>query len=107
MGVVSKWVCLCVQDAARLVLCPSLDLYIQTFLDILSSSLPSNTDHGLRKEVLMTLCHMLRYFPQDIASHVMGVVTAVWNLLVSLTPEYVNQGLGIWSAKVEGVVSQG
>jgi len=80
------------QDAVELVLSPSMELYIRTFLDILSSSLPNNTDHGLRKEVLMTLCHILRSFPQDMAPHVMSTVTAVWNLLVALTPQYVYQG---------------
>ena len=71
------------------MLFPSLALYMRTFLDILTSSSPSNTDHGLRKEVLMTVCHLLRSFPEAMAPHIMGVVTAVWDMLVTLTPEYV------------------
>lgn len=34
----------------------------------------------------MTLCHLLRSFPHPLMPLVMGVVTPVWDLLVSGTP---------------------
>ena len=55
---------------------------------MLSSPLPSNSDPGIRKEVIMTLCQLLRSFPRPLTPHIMNIVTPVWNILVSNTPVY-------------------
>lgn len=54
-------------------------------MDILDSEMPSNADYGLRKEVIMTLCHLLRSFTQTLTPHIMSVVTPVWKILTSGT----------------------
>lgn len=71
----------CFQETATQVLFPCLHDYLHAFVDILGSELPSNTDHGLRKEVIMTLCHLLRSFSEVLTPCIMTVVTPVWNIL--------------------------
>ena len=74
-----------VQESTKLLLYPTLEQYLHAFVGILSSDLPSNSDHGLRKEVIMTLCHLLQYCPQPLSAHIMGVVTPVWDILTQQT----------------------
>lgn len=74
-------------EVAELVLFPSLEKYINTFVNILKSD---SKDHGLRKEVIMTLCHLLRSFPVPLSGHIMMVVTPIWNILTHQTTQYLN-----------------
>lgn len=76
------------QEAIKTLLLPSLPDFLATFVHILSSSDPANTDPGLVKEVVMTLCALLRSLPRALTPHIMQIVTPVWNLLVSSTPVY-------------------
>ena len=76
------------QEAIKTLLLPSLPDFLATFVHILSSSDPTNTDPGLVKEVVMTLCALLRSLPRALTPHIMQIVTPVWNLLVSSTPVY-------------------
>ena len=76
------------QEAAKSLLLPILLDYITAFVEILGSPLPSNSDNLLRKEVIMTLCQLLRSFPRPLNPHIMNIVTPVWNILVSNTPSY-------------------
>ena len=77
-----------VQVSVKLVV-PSLQEYLPAFVEILGSDQPHNTDHGLRKQVIMTLCNLLRSFTQPLTSHIMSVVTPVWNILTQQTPMFV------------------
>ena len=81
---------LSLQEAAKSLLLPVLLDYITAFVEILRSPLPSNSDDLLRKEVIMTLCQLLRYFPRPLHPHIMSIVTPVWNILISNTPMYPN-----------------
>ena len=90
------------QEAAKSLLLPILLDYITAFVEILGSPLPSNSDNLLRKEVIMTLCQLLRSFSRPLNPHIMSIVTPVWNILVSNTPSYPSNkmcgwGLGIHS----------
>ena len=76
------------QEAAKSLLLPILLNYVTAFVEILSSPLPSNSDNLLRKEVIMTLCQLLRSFPRTLHPHIMSIVTPVWNILVSNTSQY-------------------
>ena len=76
------------QEAAKSLLLPILLNYVTAFVEILSSPLPSNSDNLLRKEVIMTLCQLLRSFPRPLTPHMMSIVTPVWNILVSNTSVY-------------------
>lgn len=77
------------QNITELVVLPSLEDYLCAFVAILGIDFPSNDDHGLRKEVIMTLCHLLRCFPQPLTPHIMTVVTSVWNILTQQTTVFV------------------
>ena len=76
------------QEAPSTLLLPALPNYIGAFIHILSSRENGSTDPGLRKEVIMALCSLLRSFPRAMATHTMEVVTPVWNILVGNTPLY-------------------
>ena len=68
-----------------MLLFPSLQEYLGAFVEILSSDLPHNSDHWLRKKVIMTLCHLLRSFTPSLTPHIMSVVTPVWSVLTQQT----------------------
>ncbi len=78
------------QGSVKLLLFPSLQEYLRAFVEILASDLPHNSDHGLRKKVIMTLCHLLRSFTQPLTPHIMSVVTPVWRILTQQTSMFVS-----------------
>ena len=45
-------------------------------------------DPGLRKETIMALCNLLRWFPSAMHSQMMAVVSPVWSCLASNTELY-------------------
>lgn len=76
-------------EAPSTLLLPTLPNYVAAFVYLLSSREEGSTDPGLRKEVVMALCSLLRSFPSAMAAHTMEIVTPVWNILQGTTPVYV------------------
>ena len=74
------------QEALQSLLLPHLTDYLSAFVQLLSSHSESNSDPGLRKEIVMTLCSLLRELPKAINQHIMQIVTPIWNILVASTP---------------------
>ena len=76
------------QDVAQILLFPFLQDFVEQFVLILTSSNEANLDPGLRKETIMALCNLLRWFPSTMHSQVVAVVTPVWSCLTSNTELY-------------------
>lgn len=75
-------------EAPKTLLFPILPDYLAAFVHVLGSSDEQSTDPGLRKELIMALCNLVRSFPHTLLPHIMEIVTPVWTILVTNTPQY-------------------
>ena len=77
---------------SKSLLLPVLPQYLSAFVAVLGSGREEDVDPGLRKEVIMTLCSLLRAFPRALQADLITMVTPVWNILLKETPLYPSSG---------------
>jgi hypothetical protein len=66
--------------------------FVCSMINVLSTQETTNlVDYGLKKEVIKSLCALLKAFPKKLTNQMNEILTQVWSCLVQSTQLYVDK----------------
>jgi hypothetical protein len=77
--------------------------FVCSMINVLSTQETTNlVDYGLKKEVIKSLCALLKAFPKKLTNQMNEILTQVWSCLVQGTQLYVDKVVNSDSNDSEG-----